>query len=167
MHLLFVCTGNTCRSPMAAFFAQAEIQRRSLPWTVESAGLYAAEGMPMTPAAADALTRRHIPLAPHRSQPVRPDLVEKADVILVMTQSQAKDLESRFPEAKDKIRLLGGFAAFAEPAEEASQSDAASPSGCDIVDPFGGLDEHYEACAQQIERSVRGLVNHLLGENKP
>ncbi|MCL6515839.1 low molecular weight protein arginine phosphatase [Alicyclobacillus sp.] len=172
MHLLFVCTGNTCRSPMAAFFARAQIQERQLPWTVESAGLHAAGGMPMTPAAADALTRRRVPLAPHQSQPLTDDLVARADIILVMTRGQLEDLVARFPQAKGKVHLLGSFAGgtakeAAEALPDSTADRAPSTRGCDIVDPFGGSDEHYEACADQIARSVEGLVNHLLGETRP
>lgn len=152
MHILFVCTGNTCRSPMAAFFARAEIHARNLPWTVESAGLYAAPGLPMSPAAADVLTHRRIPLQSHRSQPITPALVDKSDIILTMTHSHAVELRARYPHAADKIVEFGRYVHPELNAEEVQY---------DIVDPFGGSDEHYEACAVELEKGVRYLLDHM------
>lgn len=152
VHLLFICTGNTCRSPMAAFFARHEIHQRGLNWSVESAGLYAAPGQPMSAFAADALTRRQIPLQDHASQPVTEELVQWADVILVMTASHAQDLERRFPAAKGKTALLGRFLAD-DPSNEQVE--------CDIVDPFGGSDREYEDCARDLQNAVSRLIDYL------
>ncbi|GGJ02399.1 hypothetical protein GCM10010885_09620 [Alicyclobacillus cellulosilyticus] len=151
MHLLFVCTGNTCRSPMAAMLTMAKLQERGLGWTAESAGLYAAEGQPMTPLAQDALTRRHVPLKPHASRPLTRELAERADLILTMTASHAREAQARFPDLAGKIHALGAFVAGAEEAAEVH----------DILDPFGGSAEVYEACAAQLERLVERLVDKL------
>lgn len=152
IHLLFVCTGNTCRSPMAAFFAKNEIHERGLDWTADSAGAYAPSGQPMAHYAADALTRRHIPLQAHSSKSLTEELVNQADAILVMTKHHQADVEARFPAAKGKVALLGRFE------QENSPSKGAE---CDIVDPFGGFDTEYEACAEQLQKAVSNLISHL------
>jgi protein-tyrosine-phosphatase len=156
VHLLFVCTGNTCRSPMAAFFARAHIHNRQLPWTVESAGLFATPGLPITAAAANALIHRQIPLQPHQSQPVSEGVLARSNLILAMTKRHADELRRRFPEAAAKVVEFGQFA-HGKPNGDAGH--------CDIVDPYGQSDEHYDACATQIELCIQNLLNHLTEED--
>lgn len=152
MHILFVCTGNTCRSPMAAFLAQAKIAEAGLPWQVSSAGLYAAPGIPMTKAAVDALLRRQVLVGQHASQPVDPDLLERVDYVFTMTAAHRDDLLARFPEAAGKVYQLGVFVE-----DDMSRADGQ----CDIVDPFGGDEAEYEACAADLEEKIALLVNKL------
>ena len=109
MHLLFVCTGNTCRSPMAAAMAQTMIAERNLSWTFASAGLAAANGLPMSPLSAQTLTRRHIPLPQHRSSMLRNEMVDKADLILCMTEGHAAQVRRQFPQAAEKVHCLGEY----------------------------------------------------------
>lgn len=137
---------------MAAALAQAIIVTRGLPWRAESAGLHAAAGQPITPLAAQALTRRQIPLTPHRARAITEDLVAQADFIFCMTDQHAAALRSRYPDASHKVRVLGacGFE---------RQVDAQ----CDIVDPFGGSDADYERAAQQIEQAIVAVFAELEG----
>lgn len=151
--LLFVCTGNTCRSPMAAALAQTEIAERGLDWQVESAGIYASDGMAMSPLARQALTRRHIVLAPHKSKAIRPEMIAESDKILAMTRHHADDIIRQFPEAKGKVEVLGAYL-------EASGTHVFD--GCDIVDPFGQSDDVYEAVAEQIHEAVRRMIDGLV-----
>lgn len=125
--------------------AQAKIAELGLPWTASSAGLSAVDGLPISALSAQALTRRHIPLSSHASAFVRPEMVQHADIILCMTNSHAKEMKRRFPEAADKIHCLGEYA-----------------SKSDIVDPFGGSDEAYEAAAQDIESALETLFRELM-----
>ncbi|QSO47605.1 low molecular weight protein arginine phosphatase [Alicyclobacillus mengziensis] len=160
MHLLFVCTGNTCRSPMAAAMARAKIAELNLPWTVSSAGLGAAEGLPMSALSAQALTRRHIPLPKHRSTMIRQDIVESADVILCMTNSHTRELKRQYPKLALKIHSLGAYL----PHSDDSHRHARSRHGGvrDIADPFGGSDEAYEQAAQDIEAALENLFQELM-----
>ena len=147
--VLFVCTGNTCRSPMAAALLNEMSRPREIcsasgelcaapRYTATSAGLYAREGDPITPAAADALRESGIPPRPdndytaHRARLVNAALVAEADEIVGLTASHAMQLLMRFPEAASKIRTLP----------------------MDISDPFGGDAEVYRTCLAQLRYAL-------------
>ena len=147
--ILFVCTGNTCRSPMAAALLNEMARPRELcsaqgelcltpRFVASSAGLYAGEGDPITPAAADALREYGVMPRPdndypaHRARLVRADLVTEADEIVGLTASHAMQLMLRFPEAASKIRTLP----------------------MDIADPYGGTQEVYRTCLAQLRYAL-------------
>ena len=120
--ILFVCTGNTCRSPLAAALA------RSRGVDAQSAGLMAWPGSPATPEAVRAAYRHGADLTGHQAQPVTEALLRKAETVWVMTPSHEEALALRFPEYAAKVRVL-------------------EPS---IPDPFGGDDAAYERCALRL-----------------
>lgn len=148
MHILFVCTGNTCRSPMAAALARHHAAQQGLDVTVESAGLYAFAGHPMAPYATDALIRRHVVVPKHQSQPITKEHISKSDLIFTMTASHKDDLLYEYPEAASKTYTLLEFVG----------SD--SPS-TDVADPFGGPVEVYEACAGTLDAVIEQLMKKL------
>ncbi|MCL6636942.1 MAG: low molecular weight protein arginine phosphatase, partial [Alicyclobacillus sp.] len=178
LHLLFVCTGNTCRSPMAAFFARTLVQRKGLPWTVSSAGLHALPGQPLSGGAARALARRGVPAEGHAAQTLTAEAVQAADWILTMTSSQATAILLEYPAAAGKVRVLGQYMLPASGEHGSNALPPDSPDGqtrfdlatgaaastapaVDIADPFGGSDAEYEACAEQIERAVERVIELL------
>lgn len=148
---LFVCAGNTCRSPMAeaAFRAMTPSHK---PWRCASAGLAATSGASISSNAKAALAE--IKCAPsyltHRSQPVTANLVQEASVIVVMTNGHAQKMLDRFPNAADKLYLMRDF-------------DPASPKGSDLNDPFCGSFETYCACRDLICAAMPGLIHFLTG----
>jgi ribose 5-phosphate isomerase B len=135
VRVLFVCTGNTCRSSMAAVLAE-----NLTDWEVRSAGVAAVEGEPASPNAVRVMESRGMDLSTHASTQVDGDLMEWADLILTMTGQHSALLMAHCPEHSAKIHTLRSFAGF-EDRE-------------DIEDPFGGNLAAYEKATADIEESI-------------
>ncbi len=146
--ILLVCTGNTCRSPMAETMLRhllterfPELYRSSFPpATIGSAGLSAFPGGPASPEAVAVMKKRGLNLQNHQSHSITERSLRQADLILTMTRSHRSAILERMPELASKIQLLSG----------ATQ---------DVSDPFGGDESLYEACADQIEGFLKGWLN--------
>ena len=150
--VLFVCTGNTCRSPMAeALFRRLaaerlgctaeEIERHGV--VVASAGLAAWAGGPASGHAAETVALMGADLGGHESQPLTESLVRQADVILTMTASHRAAVLAQFPDAGGRVEML-------------------APDRRDVLDPIGGSLETYENCAQQIREHLLGRLDTLI-----
>lgn len=138
MMLLCICTGNTCRSPMAAALLRRELERRGHPTVrVASAGL-AADYSPATPQAIAVMAACGIDLTAHRSQPVTAELLEQADGIFVMTPSHRQMLLS---VGVDPARVY-----LPDPP---------------IPDPFGGDEEIYRRTRDALALAVADWVDTL------
>ena len=145
--VLFVCTGNSCRSPMAEHLFRHRIGPRS-GWDASSAGLYAANGSPASPEAVQVLAEGGIDLAPHRSRMLTREMADAADLIVVMTRNHELDLVQRFPEAAGKTRLLTSFG-----------TGGGEP---DIDDPIGQTIFNYRRVRSQIDSAIADLILHLM-----
>ena len=140
--LLFVCTGNTCRSAMAAAMMADIAEKNDLDVLIDSAGVFADIGAPATDEAIRAMQKRGIDLSGHRTKPLTDELIDMADLILVMTAAHKKLIEGM---AKDKVFTL---------------TEYAGGEG-DIPDPFGGDDEEYELTAAAIYDALVDIAEKL------
>lgn len=105
-NILVVCIGNICRSPMAEYFLKHDYPERQ----ICSAGLGSLAGHPADPKALLAMQQFSINLEPHIAQQINDQLVKQADLILVMSSSQQKQLEQNWPYAKGKVFQPGPLA---------------------------------------------------------
>ena len=146
-NILFVCTGNTCRSPLAEVIARRALEQRG--WDhvrVDSAGTSAAWGAPASAGSSEAAAEIGLDLSGHRSQPLTTELVEQADIILAMTPGHLEAVEAL--DGGAQVSLLGEFI---------SGPGAGEP----IEDPVGGPPEEYEEVRDRIVRAVDGLLDRL------
>ena len=106
--VLFVCTANRFRSPLAAAVLRKNLEQRQIgdSWRVESAGTWATPGQPALPEVYEAAQRIGIDLSAHRSRRLSRDLLSGYDLILVMQASQQEALLTEFPELQERVYLL-------------------------------------------------------------
>ncbi len=108
--ILFVCTGNTCRSPMAEGLLKKMAQESHLPLDVQSAGLAAFAGVPPTSEAVQACREKGTDISGHLSQPLSKALALESDLILTMTVRHKEMIVRKMPELEPKVALFSEFA---------------------------------------------------------
>jgi protein-tyrosine phosphatase len=135
--VLFVCTANICRSPLAmALFRHRLEQQGELPgWRIESAGTWAMEGEPPALKSIMLLGRRGINLRSHRSRTVSRELLQSFDLILTMERGHKEALRAEFPEIASRTFLLTEMVG----------------ENRDIIDPMGGSLEAFELTIRDLE----------------
>ena len=133
MKILFVCSGNTCRSPMAAALAKQYFESVGRIDLTDSAGLFANPGESASEYSVKAMAERGIDISSHRSKQLTPEMVRNADILVPMTDSHANMLNILGVD-DSKIKQIG-----------------------EIHDPFGGSLEIYRECAEELAKAVQKL----------
>ena len=133
MKILFVCSGNTCRSPMAAALAKQYFESVGRDDLTDSAGLFANPGEKASEYSVKAMAERNIDISNHRSKQLTPEMVRNADILVPMTDSHANMLNILGVD-DSKIKQIG-----------------------EICDPFGGSLDVYRECADELAKAVKKL----------
>jgi len=142
--ILFVCTGNVCRSPMAEGLMKELLGGRE-DIVVLSAGVSAPKGAPASQHSIQALSELSIDLKSFRSQPVTEELLEQCTHVFTMTRDHRRLIDLLFPEHGEKIRLLGEF----------------SGNGGDVPDPIGQGLSTYKRCRDVIKSALEQILDFV------
>ncbi|MEE0775718.1 MAG: low molecular weight protein arginine phosphatase [Bacillota bacterium] len=149
--ILFLCTGNTCRSAMAAYLgaAMAEKQYGDIGFRFDSAGLMAADGSRASQEAADVLGAMGLDMSGHRSKAFRREMGDKADLLVVMTASHKRFLLEQWPELADRTFTLGEL----------------SGSLRDVPDPYCGSFDLYQKTRDMLVEDIGAMLERLSSES--
>lgn len=148
--VLFVCTGNTCRSPMAEGLFRKYTHGLASIQHLGSAGVSAFGGDPMSEYTREILEEEGLTdTHAFRSRPVNQGMMEEADFVFVMTYSHLNLLQSAFPEYADKCSLVCDYTEFD------------GVKGRDLPDPYGQSRRAYEKVAQVLNHCFPDLVSHI------
>ncbi|GAW93822.1 low molecular weight protein arginine phosphatase [Calderihabitans maritimus] len=157
--LLFICTGNTCRSSLAEVIARRILEERGKEKEVlvSSAGLAAIPGMPASPQAIEVAEQEGLDLKGHQARNATPEGLKEADLILTMTEQHKQMICELVPRIDDKVYTLKEYAA--DTREEIENNP-------DIADPFGESVEVYQECYEELKRYVTRAMDKFL-EKEP
>lgn len=144
--VLFICSGNTCRSPMAEYIGNKLAKERNVNMEFQSAGLHAMFGDGASENSIKALNHMGVDLRTHRSRRINPEMIMDFDYIIPMTKSLKLELNIYFPNLEDKIKYVGEF----------------TQKG-DISDPYGKNFDNYMETRDEIYFAVEKIIEKLGG----
>lgn len=144
--ILFVCTGNTCRSPMAEGILKDMARKKGIDIDVKSAGVFAFEGDKASQEAIEVLKEEDIDISDHRTKLVTEEMVEGADLVLTMSFSHKDTLLFKYPFSKEKIYSLKEYVFYRQ---------------ADIQDPYGGGMKAYKETKEELKDVLEKLLEKI------
>ncbi|HHY79002.1 MAG TPA: ribose 5-phosphate isomerase B [Thermoanaerobacter sp.] len=151
MKVLFVCTGNTCRSPMAEGLFNDKAKAFGKDFEAKSAGVFAPEGFPASQEAIEVLKQDYnIDISNHRSKSLRRQDLEEADLILAMSNSHKQSILSKYPEYSNKVFTIKEFVGLEG----------------EVKDPYGMPIEVYRETARELEDLISKIITKISQERK-
>lgn len=155
MNILFVCTGNTCRSSMAEGIFKFMLQKKNIEnINVSSAGISAFEGEAANEKAIYTLNKKGIDIKNYRARQLTREIINESDLILTMTSSHKIMILNTVPEHSGKVYTLKEYACIVDDEEISSKN-------LDIADPFGAGYNVYEISAEEIEEQLKKIINNI------
>ena len=139
-HIIFICTGNTCRSPMAEGLFRAHGGEEKTGLAVASAGLFTQDGLPASDNAVAAAAELGADISAHRTRMLTHEIAQSARYLVCMTGAHYDRVCELFPDCADKVFTL---------------------TQRDVSDPFGGDLETYRRAAAEIDAGVRSIIERL------
>ena len=150
MNILFICTGNTCRSPMAQAYFNSRAGQCKKACSADSAGIAAFAGQPASVDALEIMKELYgIDMSDHSSKQVNEELIAKADLVLAMTETHKTVLRRAYPNAVDKIFTLAEYAG------------PASISTHEVRDPYGMGMSAYKEAVKQITAMIDIIIERI------
>lgn len=148
MKIMFICTGNICRSAMAHAIMQKKIAESGKKSEIYSCGIYAEDGDVPTREAINVMKKYNVDLTSHRATNIKKSNIENMDIILVATLAHKQMVINMYPKLKEKVYTMKEFAGYKE--------------NLDIKDPWGFDEKTYERCAEEI---ISCIEKYLEKEN--
>lgn len=173
MRVLFVCTGNVCRSPMAEGFLRHEAARRGLDLEVRSTGTHAWHGRAATFDGRRIMSELGVPIDDHRTIELDRSLVDWADLVIGLSTEHVRDVRRAYPDAGPRAFTLKGFCELLPSlppyrdteswleAAASQQAQADSVDDPDVDDPFGERRTAYQRVATEIQGLIERLAEGL------
>lgn len=153
MNIMFVCTGNTCRSAMAEALARKEINKRNLNINVKSSGTYAMEGEHASYNAIAIMKEYDADIVTHTATPISNVDIAKFDLILCATQNHKCQVIMKYPEVEEKVYTMKEYAKLDNNGKD-----------MDIADPWGYELNTYRLCAAEISLCVDKIIERIANE---
>jgi protein-tyrosine-phosphatase len=153
-----VCTGNTCRSAMAAAIFLNKAAERQIPVEVDSAGLSALENDPASVQAQTVMKEYGIDLSGHRAKQLDPQVLGQYDLILAMTMSHKQQILNFRPDLENKVFLIKEIAAQ-KMQETNVQSENLNRADSDVSDPYGQTVAVYQRTAAELLQAIEAILD--------